>query len=102
MHAHPTPVFRVITVGPFTEWGIDFTTCNLPSTGNHKYIIVVVDYFTMWAEALPTFKNDSEISTLFLFNQVISWFGIPKDILTYHGSDFQNQMMSELALKLVF
>eukprot|EP00253_Pinus_taeda_P006318 PITA_06318 len=70
MHTHPAPLFPVVTVGPFTKWGIDFTTCNPPSAANHKYIIVAVDYFTKWAEAMPTYKNDSDTATLFLFNQV--------------------------------
>ena len=34
--------------------------------------------------------------------QVITHFGIPKDIFTDHGSYFQNNMMAELALKLGF
>lgn len=72
MHTHSTPLFPVITVGPFTNWGIDFTTCNFPSVGNHNYIIVAIHYFTKWAEAMPTFKNNNETMTLFLFNQVIS------------------------------
>eukprot|EP00253_Pinus_taeda_P028203 PITA_28203 len=69
MLAHPAPLFPAVMVGPFTKWGIDFTTCNPPSAANHKYIIVVVDYFTKWAEAMPTSKNDSDMAALFLFNQ---------------------------------
>ena len=102
MPAHLTPLFPVITIGPFTKSGIDFTTCNPPSAGNIKYIIVAVDYFTKRTEAMPTFKNDNETMALFFFNQVISRFGIPKEIVTNHGSHFQNQLMSELALKLDF
>eukprot|EP00253_Pinus_taeda_P013457 PITA_13457 len=102
MHAHLAPLFPVITVGPFTKWGIDFTTCNPPLATNHKYIIVAVDYLTKWAEAMPTYKNDSDTETLFLFNQVISRFGVPRVIFTDHGSHFQNQLMSELASKLGF
>ncbi len=26
MRTHPPPLFPVITLGPFTKWGIDFTT----------------------------------------------------------------------------
>ena len=88
MHAHPTPLFPVVTVGPFTKWGIDYTTCNLPLAKGHKYIIIAVDYFTKWVKAMPTFGNDSETSALFLFNQVISHFGIPKEIVTDHGCHF--------------
>ena len=28
MRAHPAPLFPVIYIGPFTKWGIDYTTCN--------------------------------------------------------------------------
>ena len=51
---------------------------------------------------MPTFGNDGETAALFLFNQVIARFGIPKEIVTDHGSHFQNSMMAELALKLGF
>jgi hypothetical protein len=68
MRAHPAPMFPVITVGPFTKWGIDYTTCNPSSARGHRYIIVVVDYFTKWVEAMPTFKYDGETVALFLFN----------------------------------
>ena len=102
MHTHPASLFPVITICPFTKWGIDYTTCNLPSAKGHKYIIVVVDYFTKWVEAMPTFGNDGETTTLFLFNHVIASFFIPREIVTDHGSHFQNSMMAELALKLGF
>ena len=29
----PLPLHRVITVGPFVKWGIDFMTCNPHSAG---------------------------------------------------------------------
>jgi len=63
---------------------------------------LVVDYFTKWAEAMPNFSSDGEIATFFIFNQVITWFSVPKEIFTDHGSHFQNNMMSYLALKLGF
>ena len=65
MCAHLAPLFPVIIVGPFTKWGIDYTTCNPPSAKGHKYIIVAVDYFTKWVKAMPTFGNDGETTTFF-------------------------------------
>jgi hypothetical protein len=76
MRAHPTPMFPVITVGPFTKWGIDYTTCNPTSARGHHYIIVAIDYFMKWVEAMPTFKDDGETTTLFLFNQIIARFTV--------------------------
>jgi hypothetical protein len=100
MRAHPCSHVSVITVGPFTKWGIDFTTCHLASSRGHHYIIVAVDYFTKWVEAMPTFNNDGETTTLFIFNHIIARFDIPKEIVTDHGSHFQNKMMSELTSNL--
>ena len=71
------PMHLVVSTGPFMKWGIDFMTCNPHSSGGHGYIIVAVDYFTKWAEAMPTFNNIGQTSALFLFNHVIAWFGVP-------------------------
>jgi hypothetical protein len=62
----------------------------------NRYIIVSIDYFTKWVEAMPTFCNDGKTPTLFIFNQVIARFEVPREIVTDHGSHFHNHMMSEL------
>ena len=102
MRAHPAPLFHVIFIAPFARWGIDCTTCIPASARGHKYIIVVVDYFTKWAEAMPTIRNDDEIAAIFIFNNIITRFGVPRQIVIYHGSHFKNSMMKELAAKLGF
>jgi hypothetical protein len=81
-------MFPIITVGPFTKWGIDYTTCNPPSARGHRYIIIDVDYFAKWVKDMPTFKYDGETAALFLFNQIIARFGVPREIVTDHGSHF--------------
>ena len=53
----PAPMHPIVSVRPFTKWGIDFMTYNPPLYGGHGYNIVVVDYFIKWAEAMPTFNN---------------------------------------------
>jgi len=102
MLTYPVILFLVIIVGPFAKCGIDYTTCDLASAKGHKYIIVAVDYFTKWAKSMPTFNNDGETSTLLLFNQIISRFGIPRENVTNHGSHFQNNIMFDLISKLGF
>ena len=53
-----------------------------------------------WAEAMPTVKSNGETAMHFVFNQIITRFGILKELLTDHGSHFQNHMMEYLASKL--
>ena len=43
-----------------------------------------------------------EAAAFFVFNQIITRFSIPKEIVTNHGSHFQNNMMTELTTMLGF
>jgi len=88
MRAYPTPMLPIIIVGPLTNWGIDYTTCNPPSARGNCYIIVAVHYFRKWIEAMPMFKYDGKTTNLFLFNQIIAKFDVPIEIVTDHGSHF--------------
>jgi hypothetical protein len=88
MRAPPAPLHPIITVGPFAKWGIDFITCNPHSAGGHAYIILAVDYFTKWAEAMPTFEADGRTAAVFVFNHIIARFGVPQAIITDHGRHF--------------
>ena len=45
---------------------------------------------------MTTVKFDGDIVVHFIFNQIITQFGIPKELVTDHGRNFQNKMMEEL------
>eukprot|EP00253_Pinus_taeda_P022601 PITA_22601 len=100
MRAPAAPLHPIVTVRPFAKWGIDYVTCNPRSARGHGYIIVAVDYFTKWAEAMPTLSEDGHTVAQFLFNHVISRFGVPQAIITDHGKHFRNRMMVELTTQL--
>ena len=76
--------------------------CKPTSARGHGYIIVAIDYFTKWAKAMPTYVEEGNTTTLFLFNHVIARFRVPESIVTDHRSHFHNQMMEELSAKLGF
>ena len=82
--SHPTLLHPVIAIGPFSKWGIDYMHCKPTSAGGHGYIIVTVDYFTKWAEAMPTNVEDGKTAALFLFNHVIARFRVLQSIFTDH------------------
>ena len=46
------------------------------SARGHGYIIVAMDYFTKWDEAMPTYAEDGKTAALCLFNHVIARFGV--------------------------
>ena len=85
---HPNPLHPVVAVGPFAKWGIEFIHYRPTSVRGNGYINVAVDYFTKWAEEIPTYTEDAKTAALFLFNHIIARFGIPRAIVTDHGSHF--------------
>ena len=93
-HTDPAPPHPIVAIGPFSKSGIDFVHCRSTSAGGHGYIIVAVDYFTKWAEEIPTYAEDGKTASLFLFNHIIARFEIPRAIVTDHGSHFKNNMMA--------
>ena len=100
MRTPPSHLHPVITVGPFAKWGINFMMCNPHSTGGHAYIIVAIDYFLKWAEAMPTLIVDGKTTTQFIFNHIIYRFGVLEAIVTDHGSNFRHYMVAELTSRL--
>jgi hypothetical protein len=81
---------------------VDLVYFNPTSDGGNQHIIVAFDYFTKWVEAMSIVKSDGKTVTFFVFNQIITIFGILSEIVTDHGSHFQNKMMEEIASKLGF
>lgn len=51
--------------------------------------MVSVDYFTKWAEEIPTYNNNMETTALFFFNHVITMFSFPKELVSNHGKHFK-------------
>jgi DMSO/TMAO reductase YedYZ heme-binding membrane subunit len=75
---------------------------NPASSREHHDIIVVIDYLTKWAEAMHIIKSYGNTATFFVFNHIIAYFIIPRDIFIDHGSHFHNEIMKDLASKLGF
>uniref|UniRef100_A0A1I8ASQ7 RNA-directed DNA polymerase n=1 Tax=Steinernema glaseri TaxID=37863 RepID=A0A1I8ASQ7_9BILA len=80
---------------PGIMYGIDLITLPESSRGN-KYVAVAVDYFTKYpfAKAIPT-KGAVEIAD-FIVNDIVSYFGVPKYIITDQGSEFKAALVKQM------
>jgi hypothetical protein len=54
-HTHPALLHPIVAIGPFAKWGINFMQRKPTSFREHGYIIVVIDYFKKWVEAMLLF-----------------------------------------------
>ncbi|XP_020297845.1 uncharacterized protein LOC109862260 [Pseudomyrmex gracilis] len=82
---------------PFERVQMDIL-CPFPaSSSGNRYLLVVVDCFTKWVEAF-SLKNvrASTFAEVFV-SQVVSRFGVPLELHTDQGKNFESRLFQELS-----
>ncbi|VFQ86173.1 unnamed protein product [Cuscuta campestris] len=87
-----TPISTAI---PFARWGLDLVGALPRGTGNVRYVIVAIDYFTKWVEAAPLASITGAQCQKFLAKQVICRFGVPEHIITDNGTQFESKPFND-------
>jgi len=88
----------IVKPWPFRGWALDVIGQVKPkSSEGHNYILVGIDYFTKWIEAIPL-KEVTQYEVInFIQKYIIYRFGIPLTITTDQGSVFTGQRMVNFA-----
>nr|GEX60309.1 reverse transcriptase domain-containing protein [Tanacetum cinerariifolium] len=81
----------------FDIWGIDFMG-TFPSSKGNKYILLTVDYLSKWVEAKALPTNNARVFVKFL-KSIFSRFGIPRAIISDHGTHFCNDQFTRVIIK---
>lgn len=66
------------------------------TTAGNRYLLVVIDCFTKWVEALPLKNIKANTVTDVFVKQVISRHGIPLEIHTDQGKNFESRIFQEM------
>ena len=69
----------------------------LTPRGN-RWILVLSDHFTRWAEALPIPDATTPSVASALHTEIFSRFGIPEQLHSDQGTQFESELMKELCL----
>lgn len=94
---HPKAPMQEYVVGaPFERVAIDVMGPLPKSDSGNRFIIVVMDYFTKWPEAFPVADQTAETVAEGLVNHVISRFGIPQELHSDQGTNFESRIFQEV------
>ena len=66
----PMPLHTMTSPWPFSTWGIEIIrNIHLTTSNGHEFILVAIDYFTKWVEAVSFKVLNSKESCLVHSNQ---------------------------------
>ena len=87
------PLQAQVFMEPFKKWALDFVGPINPASKKKKYILVCTDYVTKWVEEndLPAASEQSKVD--FLFNDIFTRFGVPRENVSDNGSLFISNLV---------
>ncbi|KAK3017669.1 hypothetical protein RJ639_003986 [Escallonia herrerae] len=71
-------------------WGMDILGPFPMATGQRRFVIVAIDYFTKWTEAEPLATITASKCEDFFWKNVVCRFGVSKILITDNGKQFDN------------
>ena len=94
MHLQPQ-----LVVVPFERWALDFVGPINPPSKKKVYVLVSTDYMKKWVEAIALVKANDKFVMNFLYEEIFTHFGVPKEIVTYGGPYFVSRKLEALLQK---
>ena len=86
-----------MTVGaPLDRVAIDILGERPETTRGNRYILVLSDYFTKWAEAYPIPNQTAMTVADVIAQQFIGRFGAPRNIHSDQGRNFESELFHQL------
>ena len=59
----------------------------------NKYILVCMGYVTKWVEAKVLFRATEKSVVEFIYEEIFTRFGVPREIVTDKGTQFTSKLM---------
>eukprot|EP00253_Pinus_taeda_P009896 PITA_09896 len=89
-HRDQMPLNPQVVCEPFERWALDFIGPINPPSNQRTYILVCTDYMTKWVEAKALIRANEEAVLAFLFEEIFTRFGTPRELVTDGGPPFNS------------
>ncbi|KAK2997639.1 hypothetical protein RJ639_026632 [Escallonia herrerae] len=105
-HTPVAPLTSIVSPIPFAVWGMDLLGPFPMASGQRRFVIVAIDYFTKWTEAESLATITSAKCEDFFWKNIICHFGVPRALVVDNGKQFDNSKFrtfcSNLSIDLRF
>ncbi|KAL0445281.1 UNVERIFIED_CONTAM: hypothetical protein Slati_2250800 [Sesamum latifolium] len=79
IHQPAEPLTTMLSPCPFTQWGIDIVGPFPIASGQRKFLLIAIDYFTKWVEAEPLARITEGEVMKFIWKNIVCRFGVPRE-----------------------
>ena len=93
------PLQPQFMIEPFEKWALDFVGPIFPMSRKKKYIMVGTNYVTKRVESKALFRAIEKYVVEFIYEEIFTRFGVPREIVIDHSSQFTSKLMKELTMK---
>ncbi|KAA3470703.1 RNA-directed DNA polymerase [Gossypium australe] len=97
IHVPHSPLHVITFPWPFSMWGMDVIGPISPKASNrHRFIFIVIDYLTKWAEAASYANVTKSAVSRFLKKEIICRYGLPERIISDNVLNLNNSTTAEV------
>ena len=93
------PLQPQVLIEPFEKWALDFVGPIDPPSQGKMYILVCTDYVTKWVESKALSRENEQSVVNFLFEDIFTRFGVPREIVTDQGAQFTSKLVRGIVEK---
>ena len=79
--------------------GFGFRWAHIPSFKKKVYILVCTDYMKKWVEVVDLVKANDQVVIYFLYGEIFTRFGVPKEVVIDGGPYFVSHQFEALLRK---